>query len=110
MVEIIASFLKKSVWRYRIHIDRYSSTVFLSLTDELEILVYKNPDKPVTDHLLKKFFLVEITICYDLHHKYTYNAKVERYKPLVDCLTRYGYDVEMLVLCFGSLGSVRNDA
>ena len=25
---------------------------------------------------------------------------VERYKPLADCLTEDGYDVEMLVRCF----------
>ena len=49
-------------------------------------------------------------ICFDLYLEYAYNAKVERYKPLVDCLAGNGYDVEMLVLCFGSLGSVRNDA
>ena len=59
---------------------------------------------------MKKCFLVEITICHDLWLEYTYNAKVERYKPLMDCLTENGYDVEMLVLCFGSLGSVLNDA
>ena len=84
--------------------------VFPLLADKLEILVHKKPDIHVTDHLLKEWFLVKITVCYDLYLKYAYNTKVEKYKPLVDCLTKNGYDVEMLVICFGSLGSVRNDA
>ena len=61
------------------------------------------------DHLMKKCFLVEITVCYDLYLECAYNAKVESYKPLVDCLIENGYGVEMLVPCFGSLGSVRSD-
>ena len=40
VVEIIARFLKESVRRYRIHIDKHSSTVFSSLADNLEILVH----------------------------------------------------------------------
>ena len=54
--------------------------------------------------------MVEITVCYDLYLEYAYNVKVERYKPLLCCLTENGYDAEMSVLCFGSLGSVQNDA
>ena len=29
---------------------------------------------------------------------------------LIECLSKNGYDVELLILCFGSLGSVQNDA
>ena len=54
------------------------------------------PDIHIIDHLLKKCCLVEITICYDLYPDYTYNAKVERYKLLVDFLTENGDDVQML--------------
>ena len=84
--------------------------MFPSLADKLEILVHKKPDIHVIDELLKKCFLVEITVCYDLYLEYAYDAKVERYKSLVHCLTENGYDAEMLVLCVGSLDSVRNDA
>ena len=59
---------------------------------------------------MKTGFLIEITVGYDLYLENAYNAKVERFKPLVDCLTENGYDVEMKVLCFNLLGSFRNDA
>ena len=84
--------------------------MFPLLANKLEILVRKKPDINVIDHLLKKCFKVEITIFCDLYMEYAFNVKVERYKPLVDCLTQNGDNVEMLVLCFGSFGSVLNDA
>ena len=73
-MEIIASFLKESSC---IHIDKHSSTVSSSIADKLEILLHKKLDIHVIDHLLKKCFLVEITVCYDLYLEYAYNAKVE---------------------------------
>ena len=69
--------------------------MFPSSAGKLEILVHKKPGIHVIDHLLKKCFLVKITICYDLYLEYAYNAKVERYKPLVDYLTENGYNIEM---------------
>ena len=53
-------------------------------------------------------FIVEITVCYDLFLEYARNTKYEKYKLLVECLSKNCYDVELLILCFGSLGSVRN--
>ena len=87
VVEIIASFLKEYVRRNRICIDKHSSTVFPSLADKLNILVHKKSDIHVINHLLKKCFFVEITVCYDLYLEYAFNAKVETCKQLVDCLT-----------------------
>ena len=40
VIQLIASFLKESIRGYRIHINKYSSTVFLSLADKLEILMH----------------------------------------------------------------------
>ena len=110
IVEIISNFIKESIRRYRIHIDKHSTTVFPLLRNQLESIEHKKPDIHVVNHLEKKCFIVEITVCYDLCLEYARNTKYEKYKSLVECLSKNGYDVELLILCFGSLGSVRNDA
>ena len=54
------------------------------LADKLEILVHKKPDIHVIDDLLGNSFLVDIMVRQDLYMEYEH--------------------------CFGSLGSVQNDA
>ena len=84
--------------------------MFPLLRNQLESIEHKKPDIHVVNHLEKKCFIVEITVCYDLCLEYARNTKYEKYKSLVEYLSRNGYDVELLIVCFGSLGSVRNDA
>ena len=110
IVEIISNFIKESIWHYRINIDKHSTTVFPLLRDQLESIEHKKPDIHVVNHLEKKCFIVEITVCYDLYLEYARNTKYEKYKSMVECSSKNGYDVELLILWFGSLGSVRNDA
>ena len=110
IVEIISNFIKESIRRYRIHIDKHSTTVFPLLRNQLESIEHKKPDIHVVNHLEKKCFIVEITVCYDLYLEYARNTKYEKSKSLVECLSKNGYDVELLIRCSGSLGSVRNDA
>ena len=50
--------------------------MFPWLADKLEILVHKKPDTYIIDHLLKKSFLVKITVCYDLYLEYVYEVHV----------------------------------
>ena len=110
IVEIISNFIKESIRRYGIHIDKHNTTVFLLLRDQLESIEHKKTDIYVVIHLEKKCFIVEITVCYDLYLEYAHNIKYEKYKLLVACLSKNGFDVKLLILCFGLLGSVRNDA
>ena len=84
--------------------------MFPLLRNQLESIEHKKPDIHVVNPLEKKCFIVEITVSYDLYLEYARNTKYEKYKSLVECLSKNGYDVELLILCFGSLGSVRNDA
>ena len=84
--------------------------MFSLLRNQLESIEHKKPDIHVVNPLEKKCFIVEITVSYDLYLEYARNTKYEKYKSLVECLSKNGYDVELLILCFGSLGSVRNDA
>ena len=84
--------------------------MFPLLRNQLESIEHKKPDIHVVNHLEKKCFIVEITVCYDLYLEYARSTKYEKSKSLVECLSKNGYDVELLIRCSGSLGSVRNDA
>ena len=84
--------------------------MFPLLRDQLESIEHKKPDIHVVNHLEKKCSIVEIMVCYHLYLEYARNTKYEKYKSLVECLWKNGYDVELLILCFGLLVSVRNDA
>ena len=85
IVEIISNFIKESI-------------VFPLLRDQLESIEHKKPDIHVVNHLEKKCSIVEIKVCYDLYLEYARNAKYEKYKPLVECSSKNGYDVELLIL------------
>ena len=98
IVEIISNFIKKSIRRYRIHIDKHSTTLFPLVHNQLENIEHKKPDIHVVNHLEKKCSIVEIKVCYDLYLEYARNAKYEKYKPLVECSSKNGYDVELLIL------------
>ena len=102
---IISNFIKESIRRYHIHIDKHSTTMFPLLRNQLESIKHKKPDIHVVNHLEKKCFIVEIKLCYDLYLEYARNTKYEKYESLVECLSKNGYDVELSILCFGLLGS-----
>ena len=54
--------------------------------------------------------LVEITVCFDMYLEQAFEEKVIRYQPIVDRLILNGYSAKLLVMCFGSLGSVHKNA
>ena len=61
------------------------------------------------DRIQRQCTIVEITVCYDLYLENAYQEKVRRYKELCDYLERNGFSVQLVVLCFGSLGCVKSD-
>ena len=63
----------------------------------------------IVDRIQRKCTIVEITVCYDLYLENAYQEKVTRYQELCDYLERNGFSVKLVVLCFGSLGCVKND-
>ena len=109
VVNIIAEFLSRSVSGYRIYVEKHTDSVLQELAEPIKNLPHRKPDIHVIDYLSKKCFIVEITICYDLYLEFAYNAKIERYEPLINVLRENGYETNLLVLCFGSLGSVRSN-
>ena len=44
-----------------------------------------------------------------LYMENTYQEKARRYKELFDYVERNGFSVQLIVLCFGSLGCVKGD-
>ena len=82
----------------RIRIDKHSTTLFPLLHNQLKNIEHTKPDIHVVNHLEKKCFIVEIRVCYDLYLEYARNAKYEKYKPLVECSSKNGYDVGLLIL------------
>ena len=85
-----------------------SETIFPELRNDLTNIVNRKPDIYVINEMSKECILIEISVCYDLYLDYAYEMKV-RYEPLVQCLRRNGYVTNLYVLCFGSLGAIRNN-
>ena len=52
--------------------------MFPLLRNQLESIEHKKPDIHVVNHLEKKCFIVEITVCYDLCLEYARNTKYEK--------------------------------
>ena len=59
--------------------------------------------------IISIIIIIIITVCYDLYLENAYREKVRRYKELCDYLERNGFSVQLVVLCFGSLGCVKSD-
>ena len=84
-------------------------TVFPRLRDELLLLQHHRPDINIFDELSKSCMIYDVTVCFDVYLDLAHETKIARYTPLIECLKRNGYDDCLLVVCFGSLGSVRRD-
>ena len=54
-------------------------------------------------------FRGSVTVCYDLYLENAYHEIVTRHKDQCDYLERNGFSVQLVVLCFGSLGCVKVD-
>ena len=109
IVEKIATYLRNCRCRYRIYQEKQSESIFTPLRIELLDIQHRRPDIHLVDEVSKSCILIEISVCYDIYLDYANQAKKERYSPLVDCLKKNGYDTKLITLCFGSLGSVRNN-
>ena len=108
IVTMIVTFLKELRKRYRVVSEKNSERVFPLLREEIMNVNHRRPDIHVIDELAKTCIIVEVTVCFDLYLDYAYDTKWKKYEALVECLGKY-YEVDLVVLCFGSLGSVRKD-
>ena len=74
-----------------------------------ENFAHRRPDIIIIDIKNKSCIIVEVTVCYDLYFDLAYAEKNRRYSPLCGILKTNGYSVKLIVLCFGSLGSIKSD-
>lgn len=92
---------------FKCHKDKFINTV-LSTVD-FSKTVHRRPDIFMMEQINKTCIIVEVTVCYDLYFDQAFNEKIVRYTPLCDILNANGYKSKLIVLCFGSLGSIKND-
>ena len=103
IVDEVYKFLKPLKKRFRYYNDQFINTVIANI--DFDNVVHRRPDIVVIDIINKSSILVEITVCYDLYFDQAYKKKIRRYTLLCDVLEGNGYNVKLVVLCFGSLGS-----
>ena len=48
-------------------------------------------------------------MCYDLYFDYAFREKLGRYESVCCLLLRHGWNVELKVMCFCSLGCIKKD-
>ena len=109
VVNKIFSFLGQHNCNYQIYSEKQVETIFPEIRDELLILEHKRPDIIAVNEATKSCIILEITVCFDLYFEKAHETKVQRYNLMVQSLNRNGYSTKLLVLCFGSLGSVKSD-
>ena len=79
-------------------------TVFPQFSDALRNLDHCKPD--IICNSTNTVIVVEITICYDLYMNYAFEEKKRRYTPLISLLCEKGYTTKLIIMCFGSLGTI----
>ena len=79
-------------------------TIIPNLREEFRNIEHCKPD--IICITQDTVIIIEITICYDLYMNYAYDEKVRRYTPLVTLLCDKGYRSKLVIICFGSLGTV----
>ena len=107
IVDEVFKFIKPLKKRLRFHKDQFIDTIITNIN--FSNLNHRRPDIISIDLINKICIIVEITVCYDLYFDLAYAEKVRRYTPLCDLLDSKGYKTKLIVLCFGSLGSIKND-
>ena len=107
IVDEISKFVKPLKKGSGLYKDQFINTVFPNI--DFGEIIHRRPDIIITDFVKKKCVLIEITVCYDLYFDQAFAEKNRRYTPVCDILSANGFDVKLIVLCFGSLGSIKSD-
>ena len=105
IVDKLADELKLIIQPSSIHVNKLCESVFPALKEKLQGIQHRKPDILVM--LNNRWYVIELTVCYDTYFDFAYDGKVERYGDLLQCLNSNGVVAELLVMCFGSLGCIR---
>ena len=107
IVDEVFKFVKPLKRIFRFHKDEFINTVITDI--DFGEITHRRPNIIVIDMVNKTCAIVEITVCYDLYFDLAFEEKKRRSTPLCDNLSANGFGVKLIVLCFGSLGSVKSD-
>ena len=103
IVDEIFKFIKPLMRTYNCYKDQFIDNIFTTINFDI---INRRPDILVVDMKRKICIMVEITVCYDLYLKQAFEQKIARYNPLCDILIENGFKAKLVVLCFGSLGTI----
>ena len=109
IVNKIVGFIKENKPRVKFSSNLLAETIFPEFKERIKQIVHRKPDIVILNHIQRQCTIVEITFCYYLYLENAYQKKVRRYKELSDYLERNVFSVQLVVLCFGSLGCVKSD-
>ena len=107
IVDKFADELKLYIPNKSISVNKLCEKVFPFLKEELVKIVHRKPDIVVVRNDI--CYIVELTVCYDTYFEFSHAAKVSRYGELVNCLNNQGIKSNLLVMCFGSLGTIKGN-
>ena len=86
-----------------------AETIFPDSKTELSEIRNRKIDIVLVDKSERNCYLVEVKVCFDLYLNQSYDEKIIRHQDLVITLRSHHYDVKLLVMCFGSLGCLKQD-
>ena len=92
--------------QYEVFNNKCVDTIIPNRRNEIRQIVKRKPDIFRIDRQNMLCEIIEITVCYDLYFSYAYDKKLNDYTTLKSCLNNCGYSTNIVVLCFGSLGSI----
>ena len=105
----IFEMISGSLSGFQFHANKLAESILMEYGDELQRITHRKPDIVIIDNQSRKCIILEVTVCYDLYFEQSLNTKQERYQPLCSLLQSLGWDVDLKVLCFGSLGCIKKD-
>ena len=105
----VEDVISQSNRRLRVYSNKLMETIFTEYREELLLIEHRKPDILLIDHVSQKCTIVEVAVCYDLYFDYVFREKLGRYESVCCILRGHGWNVELKVMCFGSLGCIKKD-
>ena len=98
-----------SMSNFQLHANKRVESIFSEYSDELQRITHLKADIIIIDNQSRKCIILKVTVYYDLYFEQALNTKQERYQPLCSLLQSLGWNVDLKVLCFGSLGCIKKN-
>ena len=93
----------------KVYTNKLLETLLPEYREELTLLQHRKPDIVIIDETSRVIIIAEVTVCFDLYFEFSFPVKCDRYQELCDFLRENGWKPSLHVLCFGALGSIKDD-